>query len=139
VSASAVCDPFSSISSNPVDPPAIAKGILEKSDWNDWKQGSRKITAALRSRFALGSSAQTMREELEREGFQLEPAIQCTDVFDAAGRKLKRDCSQIAQDKRRFLYNWGILPCVQTITVAWHADTSDRLTDISGTYGLGCL
>jgi hypothetical protein len=125
---------YAAIVANHHPPPIAASGVLSNGpDWMLPEPASTKFTAVLRRDFPQGSGERAMLESLGAQGFKLEEITDCQYVNGAMHPGGSR-C-----ETRDLEYEWGGVPCNNRLVVRWSADRKDRLVNISGFYGVGCL
>jgi hypothetical protein len=107
---------YVAVTANHSPPPIAANGVLSNdTNWMMTEPASAKFTAILRKRFPRGSSEEAMRVALTAQGF-------------------KDDTSA-----NTLTYEWGGVPCKNTLRVLWVGDKADHLSEISGHYYAACL
>jgi hypothetical protein len=122
--------------------PAIAKGVITKSEWGYNSVAGQKFTRALNARFRKGSPASQLRDELVREGFV--PPSSAPPCVGKEGHRVSFgggsyvDCP-VLDLKHTLHYDWSEGPCGTNLDVTWASDRSDRLTSVDGSYEVGCL
>ena len=79
-------------------------------------QPNAEFTRRLRTRFPIGSNAGALTDELDREGFNIEPA----------------------QGKANFKSGKG-WPCLNILLVNWKADARARIAALDGYYFFACV
>ena len=126
--------------------PTLTRGVIEDSDWNNWRRGSAKLSAALNKRFPRGTPVPIMISELKAEGFESVPYVVCNARAFPGGakavgcfRKLPPPNEAIVARSGTLAYRWGGIPCVSSIVIQWEGYDSHRLTGINALYGAACL
>ena len=122
---------FTGWPANHFRPPRISQDWLTKEDLNHTEEVSKEFSEILRRDFPLGSSAYALRSNLVEQGFR-HSSPHLSDECSA------KSCNY-ADTGDELEYNWGGLPCSQTLRVNWSEDARKRIISVSGRYFASCI
>jgi len=115
------------------NPPTILGRMITKQDRYNWDQASAKVTALLKKRFPVGSSAAEVRLLLTDQGWE-----QLKECPDRTLHKLENSenyaCNENWDQDHAIHYYWGRNPCRHDVVVFWSFDEAGKITFIEGQY-----
>lgn len=126
-------------------PPPIAKGVITKEDWRQWKAASDRLTGVLRAQFPAGSREEVLKSILAGQGFRPvdpQPSNCLPPGQQAPAGVIYHQCLTPEQEERRkrtLVYQWGGGVCTETIAVSWWSDDHGALSRVDGNYYNTCL
>ena len=118
------------------DRPVIVDWDITREDWNDPQSAHEKINMALQKAFPPGTQEADFVAALRREGFRF-PRPRPNDCVRTDHRLHCVFPSEVLGQK--LVYEWGGLPCGESVSVTWSHDDRGSIHSLDGRYGWSCL
>jgi hypothetical protein len=124
-------------------PPAIARAEMTDQDWTRTDAG-RKFTAVLARKFPEGTKENALISGLVAQGFRFPepPPDNCIPPGQPPPiGVVYYGCLTEEQEKvrqRTLVYEWGLIVCVDRVSVRWSADDHGGITNVEATHRQIC-